>query len=746
MKKIYSIIALIFASVAIVSCERDGLVEEESGEGIKITMRCADDTKATKDGVGNENLIKTIDYFLFTEDGSSGVYRYKGRLSPSATSYYTFYIQSSFVSNGDYTVFAIVNYPGSEDDLGPDGGDSDESERKTLAELQALAVAESTVATFCSYNDGDYEAISTDDVNLVMTGLAAFTVTDTERPLVGTAEVDLKRLCSKITMDFYIADKVERTSGTATEVWTPMVDGGIRLYLCNGNEHTLLSGKNPEGADSLSLFDYEASTDVTAITGKDGYSNAFSSPAFYTYPEGWSYGGHDEPYIKLIIPWMLTRTNNGLTTTSQKEFYYKVVLPTTKFESNKWYNLILDVTQLGSDMDNDAVNLITSYQVADWGAEDIIISSLVQGYYLDVAESNRNLTIYSDYVDIPFTASGKVELQDISVTYEDFTTNTTQTISDPENYITLYDDYVRVERTINDDYSGTSYDVSQYTFTFTLHLKASDTDTSYDKTVVVTQEPPLYINSTQSDGYVWVNGSNSTGTIYDDSGTRSHEHFLGTVVSESDATGTSSNNSPYLIEIAATIIDMTMEIDGEDTKVVIGDPRGDEVDLTGNLDVSSYRPTSTDSKNVIAPKLIFASSYGKTYSSSYEGAIKRCAAYQESGLPAGRWRLPTMAEIQFAIKLSDDSKIESLFGADETSGYWSGSGELRLQDEFITLDSDDITGGSSSYYYRVYTSGWSSTYYYGYTRCVYDSWYWGNEAHSSYDSSNPDWIDYQPSL
>ena len=744
MKKIYSIMAVILASAAVFSCDREDTLPEEAGEGLKITVRCADEMKATKDGVGSENLIRTLDYFLFTGDGTSGVYRYKGRLSPNMENYYTFYIQSSFVNDGVYTVYTIANYPGDPADLGPNGGDSAESARKTLAELKALVLSEADVATFSSVTSGNYNTISTDDVNLVMTGEKEFTVTATTRPLVGTAEVDLTRVASKLTMDFYIIDQVERTNGSVTEVWTPMPEGGIRLYLCNGNESILLSGENAGGADYTTLFDYQPSTDVTPINGKTGFSLAYSSPAFYTYPESWSFGGHEEPYIKLIIPWMMTRTSNGITFTSQKEFYYKVVLPTTSFESNKWYNLVLDVTQLGSDLDSDAVNLVTSYQVANWGVDDIIVSSLVQGYYLDVSESNRNLVIYSDNVDIPFTASGRVQITDLGVSYENYQTHQHMELSNPEDYITLYDDYVRIDRTINVDYSGTAYDVSKYVFTFTLHLVAADTDTSYDKTVVVTQEPPLFINNMLSDGRVWVNGSNSTSTIWDNSGTRNNQHYLGVVVDRTGVNGNGDNNSQYIYEISATIVDMKMEIDGVDTKVVIGDPRGDVVNFSSDLTgITNYRPTAENTKNVIAPKIIFASSYGRTYPSSYAGAQRRCAAYQESGRPAGRWRLPTMAEVQFAIKLSTDGKIQSLFGATTTNGYWAGGEETRMSNGFrnnVGVTYNTGTGATG------YTARINNTNYNFYTRCVYDSWYWGSDEHSSYNTSSPAWLGYQTSL
>ena len=50
----------------------------------------------------------------------------------------------------------------------------------------------------------------------------------------------------------------------------------------------------------------------------------------------------------------------------------------------------------------------------------------------------------------------------------------------------------------------------------------------------------------------------------------------------------------------------------------------------------------------------------------------RCAGYQEAGYPAGRWRVPTMAEINYIVQLSGWGVIPSLFS--ESSGGNGGFG------------------------------------------------------------------------
>ena len=87
-----------------------------------------------------------------------------------------------------------------------------------------------------------------------------------------------------------------------------------------------------------------------------------------------------------------------------------------------------------------------------------------------------------------------------------------------------------------------------------------------------------------------------------------------------------------------------------------------------------------------------------------ETARYRCASYQEDGYPAGRWRLPTAAELKFVGKLCAERKIPTLFT--DGNSYWCASGGF-------TFDIDDGTFNEAN----------SANY----VRCVYDDWYWGGD-------------------
>ena len=117
-----------------------------------------------------------------------------------------------------------------------------------------------------------------------------------------------------------------------------------------------------------------------------------------------------------------------------------------------------------------------------------------------------------------------------------------------------------------------------------------------------------------------------------------------------------------------------------------------------------YYPTDTSDamKMTIAPKFRVASSYGVSPTMDKETAQRRCASYQEQGYPAGRWRLPTYAEMEYIITLSNNNRIPVLFSS--SSRYWNASGSSRAT----------ITNGALS------NPGNNNAN----VRCVYDEWYW----------------------
>jgi hypothetical protein len=164
---------------------------------------------------------------------------------------------------------------------------------------------------------------------------------------------------------------------------------------------------------------------------------------------------------------------------------------------------------------------------------------------------------------------------------------------------------------------------------------------------------------------------------------------------------------------------------------VIGDPRQRTSDLaldgsntarswaeapalygTTPRQLQYYYPTESHGKalQVIAPSyriVSFNNASGKHCTP--ESAAMRCASLQEDGFPAGRWRLPTVAEVQFIINLQMLSVIEDIFLSGSSyyaTASYASNGELVTLRENNNKIEWNSRGGSIS------------------VRCVYDEWYW----------------------
>lgn len=257
---------------------------------------------------------------------------------------------------------------------------------------------------------------------------------------------------------------------------------------------------------------------------------------------------------------------------------------------------------------------------------------------------------------------------------------------------------------------------------FTVYVRVWNESTGTEEFVTFTQYPQNYIEGHRSNGKVFVNhydyysaiGYNNT--VYDDRYSyynyNNDPYRLGSIADPNGTfNGTGTNTNPNIYVIYTTSL--------SDNTYTIGDPRDAPQKMDAYLSPAQYRPVKQEgTEDIISPAFAIASSYGKTNYSymTFDMARKRCEAYQEDGYPAGRWRLPTAAELIYIAQLATNGQIPSLFNftANDDTGYWSGNGKVISQNSVLKL----ATGNNR----------WS-----GYTapRCVYDIWYWGDE-HSTY--------------
>ena len=579
----------------------------------------------------------------------------------------------------------------------------------------------------------------------------------------------------------------QESQSVKTSVWEVVykvkVEDGEPIW--NWNTNTPAADRIPEniGDKYYGDWDYEldANNQKIPVNLPDGtiqrrlttktvtreYWTIASKP-LYSMPIRWSVNNPNAPFIKVVLPWYGKKYSNDgngnevLDEVAVTPYYYKILLPRmTALDDNRCYQIDLDLAVLGSEADDVPVEVTGKYHVVGWNEPRDMGGDQIAGRYLDCA---THFEFYSQgEMSIPIRSSHDIEVVSTgtyqpTATYKNYssTSSPIPTLSltytgqgaDGEEYsikafgntkVVLYHNFVTAIEDM------TPHDVAPITYTF--RIQHNDNE-NYYKDITVIQYPALFIenylnsnyergssNYNSNRGYVYINGTTRP-SMYNNPNVTTDWYYWSGTSSYSYATG---NNNPNMYVITTKVIDPSLGY-------TLGDPRTSSVSVpsgisgvtftsapavgeSSNRRLTNYYPTesSSQTKNMVAPSFRMASSYGKCgYGFDLDHAVARCAAYQEDGYPAGRWRVPTKAEIEYVTTLSANHKIPQLFNttADQGVGsiYWSAQGAIQVNSTGKVTEVDDT---------------------YAFVRCVYDDWYWGSEPPLGRSATTFTWGDKQ---
>lgn len=653
------------------------------------------DTKAFPDSDDAifENQIDRIDYFIYA-NGNEAAPALAGHLDTDAWHEKTFIVDlagtefDALFVTGNPMIYAVVNLP----------------VNVSIPATVSLEALKNTVVA------ADFVSAASQKT-LVMSGEKEIVSSGTG----ATCNIEVKRVAAKVTFDIE-ADAwcYEDPEDATSDKWYSHPEAMIV------NFHNLASKAYVDG-------------EIGSIPGSSfSYDeNHPNRPFYYTYPREWEYGSTDEPYLFITMP----VTRGSFDSSERREAYYKIIFANTSFESNCWYKYGIRLKMVGSferevpvvPTPEDAV-----FFVYKWGGVHGYNGSATEGQitgfrYLEV-EDNSPTKVYYMYnqnvLDIPFKSSDVCRIHSMTATspiftgVDDATKNRAADVS-----VSIVDDRIVVRHNLDNNLNSSKYDYSPIDISFVIQHNTGDAqDANYLETIRIKQYPAMYIEGDKNTG----------GNIVSDSGTTKSDD-KGYVFVYNNQLSTSStsnwcrvrscldggNNNPYMYVINTSTMDASLGL-------VLADPRERKwtasslslpnSDYYGNKLVN-YQSTIEDStsQDLVSPSFRMASSYGKCSNNMTKvDARRRCAAYQEQGRPAGRWRLPTYGELKYVQVLSSKGVIPQLYSTDNY--YWTANGAVKYtSNPVISSNSEAVV------------------------RCVYDEWYWNNTSTPTVDKTHFTW-------
>ena len=760
-------IALAILCFAVVSCTNEVPIPEESQDYIVLNVFNSPMTMAEGDpDTDYERQLNRLDCFFYVKDKTNEpcVYYHKAEVNDLGSATIPFYVndlvlKEIFPSGSLCDVFVIANLPGNPTFEA-------KSEGTTMQALGKLVL---------DMTEGEYDVV---DKPFVMTGSSKV---QKGKNSSATANISLQRVASKVTMTVKVPKSIEVENGGNKVTMLPVCkddkgDVPLKTSFRYGTKKSYLSGAYPDDPANYIITD---KIPYRLLKETDEHYVFICDVPFYTYSRSWDKGSDNAAYVTFEMPWGVDEDKDGKVD-SYKTYYYQILVNGKDrcFAPNTCYDMVVTVGVLGSSVEALPTELEElSYYVLDWTNEttngeygsgdrdeDVVIEKYnyleVPQTYIEMDNVNTVAIRYnaSHKIGVKWDANPPTSVEGLANTggntafYINNGSGTPQVAKiDDINLKTNFTDNNKGWLTFNYTLSDDVYSPAYVFITIWLDVDGDgvhDSDETLTEDVKIVIYPAIFIMGDNSYDYsIFVNGnynSNRSG-----GGSLSYLTINGERVGK--AAGDDDNTYMHIISISAFNENNTFVYTNNQKKeYIIGDPRerssnklgvSDQntttpqqaatgwikaTDVNGTVrNLEYYYPTSTETNSyqVIAPKFRIASKLGGYSESSPKGAALRCASYQEHGFPAGRWRLPTTAEILYIIELQRLNKIQQLFYGGNT--YFSATDRVKANNDNTYTLSEGIGTSNAS------------------VRCVYDEWYWGSEREAIQNASYNNYGGYQ---
>ena len=762
---VYSALAIF--CFAVVSCVKETPISDYSRDHIVLNVFNSPMTKAEGDSSTDyERQLKRLDCFFYVKDQTDQpcVYYHKAEVNNQGSATIPFAVNDlvlmqMFPSGSECDVFIIANLPENYPttfEANAEGTDMQSLGRRIVLDM----------------TEGEYDVVGKP---FVMTGFGQVHKGQNSN---ATANISLARVASKVTMTVKVPKSIEVKEGESTVTMFPVLEDNegnetLKTSFNYGVKKSYLSEAYPDDPEN---YIKTVKFPYTETTGTDTHYVFTCDVPFYTYARSWEKGSINAAYVTFEMPWGKDVNNDNVVDSDYQTYYYQILVngKDRNFTPNTRYDMIVTVGVLGSIVESRPYELDEySYYVLDWteqtsngeyGSGDRNENVEIDKFnYLEVPQTYIEMNNVS-VVDIHYDASHKigVKFNTTSVKSVEGLPDTTKSSafyinngSGAPKEATLpnisikgnFTDNNKGLLTFNYELGSGVYSPAYVFITIWLDVDGDgvhDSDEVLAKDVKITIYPAIYLIGEKSKHYsVFVNGHYNNGNPNNLNSNTTHPYYSIAGEQVGKAVGYDSDNPNqymHIISVSSFNQDDQFTIKGTSYSYIIGDPRSRESNTFGVSDggngwvaakkvnddrgyLENYYPTA-GSFQMIAPKFRISSKLAGYSHCSPKGAVYRCASYQEDGYPAGRWRLPTTAEVLFVINLQTQGKIQELFVG--SSNYCSSTHTINCtknNNTYTLTFWDDIVLANNKSTVSV--------------RCVYDEWYWGSEKEALENSNYP---------
>ena len=404
--------------VALASCTRDEWTESVNipqEEGLCFSLYADGDmksagTRSSEEDPLNENLISSVDIFMFKQDGTLNAGGYVHAISEDVVYLYkgSEWLNNFSEQDAPYTVYALANYK----------GDATLSGVQSLDDLKAVVAEDVDVVKW----EGMGTNPAYEGKTFLMDGKKTVTYADLQsdqsdgKPCI--VDMPLTRAAVKIELTLNFSDEWAQKF-MATD---------LKAQLSNYASITpALSDGNPLDGDQRGLSNYPGlqgdemenfSADPIFSKGDNGDYNG-SKIRFYTYINRWDDFIDNETMLLIDLPGRYDKKGSDPASEDAELLdhnFYKVPIISNAepqiFQRNTFYQITAEVNMKGTATVDEPVELTNvQFQTVDWKVNDVDGGDvdadylMLNKYYVDI----RNVDSY----DVEFYSSSPIEKVEI---------------------------------------------------------------------------------------------------------------------------------------------------------------------------------------------------------------------------------------------------------------------------------------------------------------------------------------------